>query len=143
MREVSRPLYATFRYHRRGPTPIARRSLLMFPAVGEIAPPATGEAMSRRFNVAPSPSRQTSGKPRPASPDGAPDRSVVGRLAGARPDQAVGIRALVVESRLPRAGQLSSASYEGDGFVIVRHPDTAVVTDALRRLVTTVRVELG
>jgi len=25
----------------------------------------------------------------------------------------------------------------------VRHPDTAVVTDALRRLVTTVRVELG
>ena len=53
------------------------------------------------------------------------------------------IRALVIESRLPRAGQLSSASYEGDGFVIVRHPDTAVVTDALRRLVTTVRVELG
>ena len=53
------------------------------------------------------------------------------------------IRALVVESRLPQAGQLSSASYEGDGFVIVRHPDTAVVTDALRRLVTTVRVELG
>ena len=53
------------------------------------------------------------------------------------------VRALVVESRLPQAGQLSSASYEGDGFVIVRHPDTAVVTDALRRLVTTVRVELG
>ena len=53
------------------------------------------------------------------------------------------VRALVVESRLPQAGQVSSASYEGDGFVIVRHPDTAVVTDALRRLVTTVRVELG
>src|SRR5262250_3371062 len=50
------------------------------------------------------------------------------------------IRALVVDSRLPQPGQLSSASYEGDGFVIVRHPDTAVVTDALRRLVTTVRV---
>ena len=53
------------------------------------------------------------------------------------------VRALVVESRLPQAGQVSSASYEGDGFVIVRNPDTAVVTDALRRLVTTVRVELG
>jgi ATP-grasp domain len=53
------------------------------------------------------------------------------------------VRALVVESRLPQAGQMSSASYEGDGFVIVRHPDTAVVTGALRRLVTTVRVELG
>ena len=48
-----------------------------------------------------------------------------------------------IESRLPQAGQVSSASYEGDGYVIVRHPDTAVVTDALRRLVTTVRVELG
>ena len=53
------------------------------------------------------------------------------------------VRALVIESRLPQAGQVSSASYEGDGYVIVRHPDTHVVTDALRRLVTTVRVELG
>jgi hypothetical protein len=54
-----------------------------------------------------------------------------------------GMRSLVVESRLPKPGQLSSASYEGDGYVIVRHPDTAVVTDALRQLVTGVRVELG
>jgi len=53
------------------------------------------------------------------------------------------VRALVIESRLPQAGQVSSASYEGDGYVIVRHPDTAVVVEALRRLVTTVRVELG
>jgi len=53
------------------------------------------------------------------------------------------VSSLVVESRLPEPGQLSSASYEGDGYVIVRHPDTAVVTGALRRLVTSVRVELG
>jgi hypothetical protein len=53
------------------------------------------------------------------------------------------LSSLVVESRLPAPGQLSSASYEGDGYVIVRHPDTGVVTDALRRLVTGVRVELG
>ena len=53
------------------------------------------------------------------------------------------VRALVIESRLPQAGQVSSASYEGDGYVIVRHPETAVVLDALRQLVTTVRVELG
>jgi hypothetical protein len=53
------------------------------------------------------------------------------------------VRALVIESRLPQAGQVSSASYEGDGYVIVRHPETVVVVDALRRLVTTVRVELG
>ena len=49
----------------------------------------------------------------------------------------------MVDSRLPRPGQPSSGSYEGDGYITVRHPDTAVVTDALRPLVTTVRVELG
>jgi hypothetical protein len=53
------------------------------------------------------------------------------------------LRPVVVESRLPQPGQMSAGSYEGDGYVIVRHPDTAVVTDALRRLVTGVRVELG
>jgi len=50
---------------------------------------------------------------------------------------------LVVESRLPHPGQQSSGSYEGDGYVIVAHPDTGVVSDALWRLVTGVRVELG
>ena len=53
------------------------------------------------------------------------------------------VTSLVIESRLPQPGQPSSGSYEGDGYVIVRHPDTAVVTDALRQLVTTIRVELG
>jgi hypothetical protein len=53
------------------------------------------------------------------------------------------LRPVVVEWRLPQPGQVSSGSYEGDGYVIVRHPDTAVVNDALRRLVTGVRVELG
>jgi ATP-grasp domain len=53
------------------------------------------------------------------------------------------LRPVVVECRLPQPGQVSSGSYEGDGYVIVRHPDTAVVNDALRRLVTGVRVELG
>jgi len=53
------------------------------------------------------------------------------------------VTSIVVESRLPEPGQQSSGSYEGDGYVIVRHPDTAVVSAALRRLVTGVRVELG
>jgi len=53
------------------------------------------------------------------------------------------VTSLVVDSRLPRPGQPSSGSYEGDGYITVRHPDTAVVTDALKQLVTTVRVELG
>lgn len=50
---------------------------------------------------------------------------------------------LVVEARLPRAGQSPSDSYEGDGFVIVRHPDSEVVEDALRNIVSMVRVELA
>jgi hypothetical protein len=53
------------------------------------------------------------------------------------------VSSLVVESRLPEPGQLSSGSYEGDGYIIVRHRDTAVVTGAMRRLVTGVQVELG
>ena len=46
----------------------------------------------------------------------------------------------VVDARLPKAGQLRSSHYEGEGFAIVRHPETRVVIDALRTLVTTVRV---
>jgi len=53
------------------------------------------------------------------------------------------VTSLVVDSRLPRAGQPSSGSYEGDGYITIRHPDTAVVTAALKQLVSTVRVELG
>ena len=49
----------------------------------------------------------------------------------------------MVESRLPSAGQLASDSYEGDGYVIIRHPDSAVVEDALRQIVRIVHVELG
>ncbi|MBL8727748.1 MAG: ATP-grasp domain-containing protein [Planctomycetes bacterium] len=50
---------------------------------------------------------------------------------------------LVVETRLPRIGSAPATSYEGDGFVVVRHPDTQVVTAALDRVVHTVRVELA
>lgn len=53
------------------------------------------------------------------------------------------VAGLVVEARLPREGQEPSGSYEGDGYVIVRHPDTARVEDALRHIITQVRVELG
>lgn len=50
---------------------------------------------------------------------------------------------LVVEARLPGMGQAKSSSYEGEGYVVVRHPDTDVVADALRQVVSTVRVHLG
>jgi hypothetical protein len=49
--------------------------------------------------------------------------------------------AMVVEVRAPRAGQPRSSSPEGEGFVLVRHPETAVVEEALRRLVSEVHVE--
>jgi hypothetical protein len=49
---------------------------------------------------------------------------------------------LVVEARLPEPGQPASSSYEGEGYVIVRHPETDVVRDALRQIVEGIRVEL-
>ena len=53
------------------------------------------------------------------------------------------IGSLVVDAKLPTAGQTPTGSYEGEGFVILRHPDTGVVQRALRRLISLVRVELG
>ena len=51
--------------------------------------------------------------------------------------------AIVVEAKLPQEGQPPSDSYEGDGYIIVRHPDTDVVQDALQQIVSTIRVELA
>ena len=53
------------------------------------------------------------------------------------------VSSLIVDTRLPREGQPSTGSYEGDGHITVRHRDTSVVAAALRQVVTTVRVELG
>jgi hypothetical protein len=49
---------------------------------------------------------------------------------------------LVVEARLPDVGQPASSSYEGEGYIIVRDPDTEVVRDALHHIVSRIRVEL-
>ncbi|MCK0112983.1 hypothetical protein MWU75_12610 [Ornithinimicrobium sp. F0845] len=49
---------------------------------------------------------------------------------------------LVVAARLPAQGQPASTSYEGEGFITVRHWDTHVVQEALDRIVTGIRVEL-
>jgi hypothetical protein len=51
--------------------------------------------------------------------------------------------ALVVDAKLPPAGHAPTGSYEGEGFVILRHPETAVVQRAVHRLISLVRVELG
>src|SRR3954452_8560060 len=49
---------------------------------------------------------------------------------------------LVVESRLTRQGEEAGADYTGQGYVMVRDPDTDVVRDALHRIIGGIRVEL-
>ena len=50
---------------------------------------------------------------------------------------------LVVDSRLPSRGAPRSDSYEGDGYVIVRDPDTDVVKDAMQKVIETIQIEDG
>ncbi len=49
---------------------------------------------------------------------------------------------IVVEAKLPREQQTPSDSYEGDGYIIVRHPETEVVQSALQEIIKTIRVHL-
>jgi biotin carboxylase len=49
----------------------------------------------------------------------------------------------VMEQRLPQVGQPKSSHYEGEGYALIRHPETAVVHEALRTLVSLVRVEMA
>jgi hypothetical protein len=51
------------------------------------------------------------------------------------------VGALAVKTRLPRIGQPKSDHYEGEGYVIVRHPDTEVVKAAVKTIVETIRIE--
>ena len=48
---------------------------------------------------------------------------------------------LVVESRLPVPGTPRAESYEGDGYVIVRDPDTEVVKAAMATIIETIQIE--
>ena len=50
---------------------------------------------------------------------------------------------LVTDVKLPQIGQTPAPGYEGEGYVLLRHPETAVVREALLRLVSVIRVELG
>jgi hypothetical protein len=47
---------------------------------------------------------------------------------------------LIVEARLPRIGASKSATYTGDGFITVRHPETQVVDDALQLIAQTLQI---
>jgi biotin carboxylase len=48
---------------------------------------------------------------------------------------------LVVESKLPTPGAHKSDSYEGDGYIIVRDPDTEIVKQAMTTIIETIQVE--
>jgi hypothetical protein len=49
----------------------------------------------------------------------------------------------VVDRKLPRVGQLRADTYEGEGWAIVRHRTTQGAVEALKALVSNVKVELG
>jgi biotin carboxylase len=53
------------------------------------------------------------------------------------------VEGMVMEVRLPEKGQSPTGHYEGEGYVIVRHPDTTRVEQAIDAIVNHVRVELG
>jgi hypothetical protein len=44
-------------------------------------------------------------------------------------------------SRLPSRGTPKSDSYEGDGYVIVRDPDTDVVKAAMKHVIESIRID--
>jgi D-alanine-D-alanine ligase-like ATP-grasp enzyme len=68
-----------------------------------------------------------------------------GRVRGVRGIEAVvrDVGDLVVEARLPKPGQAKGSTYEGEGYVVLRHPDTAVVERGLARVVTGLEVEIA
>jgi biotin carboxylase len=49
---------------------------------------------------------------------------------------------LAVEVKLPVPGARTTGAYDGDGFVLVRHPETDVVEQALSRIVNQIRVDV-
>src|SRR5688572_19669380 len=52
------------------------------------------------------------------------------------------LRELITDVKIPETGSAQSSSYEGEGFVIVRHEETKVVEDAVKRIVSLMRIEL-
>jgi len=69
-----------------------------------------------------------------------PGRGRVLRVLGVeQANQQVG--RLVAEASLPTPGVPKSDSYEGDGYVIVRHEDTEVVERAMKAVIETIQVQ--
>jgi hypothetical protein len=47
----------------------------------------------------------------------------------------------IVEANVPNLGAPKSDGYEGDGYVIVRDPDTEVVRGAMKTIIETIQVQ--
>jgi biotin carboxylase len=69
-------------------------------------------------------------------------RGRVNRIAGVEEAQHK-VGRLVVESKLPTRGAQRSDSYEGDGYVILRDPDTEVVKAAVKTVIETIQIDYG
>ena len=50
---------------------------------------------------------------------------------------------LVVEAQLPEIGQVRGSVYDGEGYLMLRHPETHVVEEAILDIVSRIRVEIG
>ncbi|HKU75053.1 MAG TPA: ATP-grasp domain-containing protein [Pyrinomonadaceae bacterium] len=50
------------------------------------------------------------------------------------------LRETLADVRLPRAGAVKASTYTGDGYITVRHPETAVVEEALDFIAQTVDI---
>ena len=50
---------------------------------------------------------------------------------------------IITDIKLPKKGQEKAIIYEGEGYIIVRHKDSAVVERALEEIVNSVRVHYG
>lgn len=50
---------------------------------------------------------------------------------------------LIVQAKIPKPGQPAATTYEGEGYVILRHPRTEVVEQGLDRVLQLLRVELS
>jgi biotin carboxylase len=69
-------------------------------------------------------------------------RGRVLRVTGVDKAQAM-VGGVVVEAKLPPVGAPRSDSYEGDGYVIVRDPDTEIVKAAMKTVIETIQVQYG
>lgn len=50
---------------------------------------------------------------------------------------------ILVEAELPYVGQIRNDAYDGEGYLMVRHPETRVVEQAILEIISRVRVEIG